>query len=151
VNLAAAFLLGLAGSFHCAVMCGPLVLAVQTSRGRGRFGNLAYHGGRIATYAVLGAVSGLIGAAIAFAGFQRWISIAAGFLVLLASLTSFTARMNGWIGKTVLAVKARFGLLLHNQSWGASVLLGGLNGLLPCGLVYVACATAVRCGDSALD
>ena len=71
-------------------MCGPLLLAVNAARRQDPGGvphNIAYHGGRIATYCVLGAISGLIRAAIAFAGFQRWISIAAGSLILLGVLT----------------------------------------------------------------
>ena len=139
-------------------MCGPLVIAVNAARQRNsanstaRFfsadmlRNFAYHGGRIVTYSLLGAISGLIGAAIVFAGFQRWISIAAGCLVLIVSLTSFRAHWGGVAGKFVLAVKTKFGRLLRNRNLGASVLLGGLNGLLPCGLVYIACAAAAASG-----
>jgi uncharacterized protein len=95
-------------------MCGPLVIAVNAARQRNsanstaRFfsaevlRNFAYHGGRIVTYSLLGAISGLIGAAIVFAGFQRWISIAAGCLVLIASLTSFRARL-GRRGRKICA------------------------------------------------
>ena len=105
MNLLAAFFLGLAGSLHCAAMCGPLVLAVNAARRqdpaspRADFAAetlstiFAYHGGRLVTYGILGAVSGLIGAAIVFAGFQRWISIAAGCLILLGALTSFRAAL----------------------------------------------------------
>jgi sulfite exporter TauE/SafE len=156
VNFLAAFILGLAGSLHCAVMCGPLVLAVHAARGENparrarRFFsgglNFAYHGGRIVTYSLLGTVSGLIGAAIVFAGFQRWISIAAGGLVLLASLTSLRAPWGGLAGKVVAVAKTRFSRLLRERTLGAAVLLGGLNGLLPCGLVYIACAAAAATG-----
>lgn len=90
----------------------------------------------------------MIGAAIVLAGFQRWISIGAGCVVLLASFTSFHARWGGPAGKTVLALKIKFGRLLRNRnrSLGAATLLGGLNGLLPCGLVYIACAAAATTG-----
>ncbi len=161
MNFLAAFLLGLAGSLHCAVMCGPLVLAVNAARRHHSpvspaplvpaacLHNFAYHAGRLVTYSLLGAISGLIGAAIVFAGFQRWISIAAGSLILLASLTSFRAQWGGWTGKMVLTIKSKFGPLLRHRGLGASVLLGGLNGLLPCGLVYIACATAAAAGTVA--
>jgi sulfite exporter TauE/SafE len=46
----------------------------------------------------------------------------------------------------VSATKTKFGRLLHNRTFGAAVLLGGLNGLLPCGLVYIACAAAAAAG-----
>jgi hypothetical protein len=158
MNLLAAFFLGLAGSLHCAVMCGPLVLAVNAARrretanpGTPSYGgdvlhHFAYHGGRLVTYGVLGAVSGLIGAAIVFAGFQRWISVAAGSVILIGALTSFRVGGGGIAGKVVSSVKARFGRLLHNRTPGAAAMLGGLNGLLPCGLVYIACVAAASAG-----
>ena len=158
MNFLAAFLLGLAGSLHCAAMCGPLLLAVGAARrhsgrpaarfpGGGLFYSAAYHGGRLVTYSVLGAVSGLIGAAVVFAGFQRWISIVAGGLILLGAFASFRARWNGLAGRAVSVVKTTFGLLLRTPGLGAAALLGGLNGLLPCGLVYVACAAAAAAGS----
>jgi sulfite exporter TauE/SafE len=159
MNLLAAFLLGLAGSLHCAAMCGPLVLAVNTARRLNPGGpgtgfcrrditrNLAYHGGRFVTYSFLGAISGLIGTAIIFAGFQRWISIAAGCVILLGSLTSLRVRWGGIGWNAVSSVKTMFSRLLRNRAIGAGALLGGLNGLLPCGLVYIACAAAATAGD----
>ena len=157
MNLSAAFFLGLAGSLHCAAMCGPLVLAVNSVRRQdpanpaalGRtdiLHTLAYHSGRLVTYGILGAISGLIGAAIVFAGFQRWISIGAGCLILLGTLASFRARGGGISGRLVSAVKTWFGPLLRKRTLGAAALLGGLNGLLPCGLVYIACAAAAGTG-----
>jgi len=151
MNLLAAFFLGLAGSLHCALMCGPLVLAITSARQRnhGVSGVLhisAYHTGRILVYCCLGAISGLIGAAVIFAGFQRWLSITAGALVLLGTASAIKAKWTGPSEKWVLALKSRFGRLLGNRSFGATVVLGGLNGLLPCGLVYVACAAAAAAG-----
>ena len=145
MNFLAAFLLGLAGSLHCAAMCGPLVLAVNA--GRRPLHHFACLGGRLVTYMFLGALSGLIGAAIVFAGLQRWLSIAAGSLVLLASLASFRGPWGGLAGKVVSAARAKFGRLLRDRTLGAAALLGGLNGLLPCGLVYVACAAAAAAGS----
>lgn len=161
MNPLAAFFLGLAGSLHCAAMCGPLVLAVQMARRQdpappappaARFWRgdlvrgLAYHGGRIVTYILLGAVSGLMGAALVLAGLQRWLSIAAGGLILLGTLASLSRSWGGLAAKMVSAARAGFGPLLRNRALGATVLLGGLNGLLPCGLVYIACAAAAAAG-----
>jgi sulfite exporter TauE/SafE len=154
MNLAAAFLLGFGGSVHCALMCGPLLLAVGAARrnlpGGPAARGIAYHAGRLFVYCFLGAVSGLIGGAIALAGLQRWISVAAGCVVLGACLFSLRARSAGPIGgiagKLVFALKTRFGSLLASRAPGSSALLGAINGLLPCGLVYSACAVAVGAG-----
>ena len=139
-------------------MCGPLIIAVNAARRQQggsasmpsvsgyAFHNLAYHSGRILTYTVLGAISGFIGAAIALAGFQRWISVAAGGLVLLGCLTPLGLRGRGLAGRVVSMVKSKFSLLLRDRKLGATALLGGLNGLLPCGLVYIACAAAATSG-----
>jgi hypothetical protein len=158
MNFLAAFFLGLAGSLHCAAMCGPLLVAVNAARRQGPAGpatplradilhNLVYHGGRLVTYGVLGAISGLIGAAIVFAGFQRWISIAAGSLILLGALVSVRAQWGGGAGRFVFLIKAKFSRSLRSRTLGAAALLGGLNGLLPCGLVYIACAAAAATGN----
>src|SRR5262249_49406798 len=44
------------------------------------------------------------------------------------------------------AVKTRMSDLLRQRSFGSLAALGLLNGLLPCGLVYVACAGATATG-----
>ena len=81
-----AFLLGLAGSLHCAGMCGPLAMAVPvlgSSRGAIVTSRIVYNLGRITTYVLIGLLFGIVGQTIALAGFQRWISLFAGGLILL--------------------------------------------------------------------
>ena len=147
-----AFVLGLAGSLHCAAMCGPLALALPTA-GRNGFslvaGRCAYSIGRIATYCVLGLVFGLAGRTLALAGIQRWVSIALG-LTLLAGLFA-SRRLALWRPVTGLVeqLKRVMAGLLRQRSLAALALLGVLNGLLPCGLVYVACAGATANGGIA--
>lgn len=141
-----AFMLGLVGSLHCAGMCGPLAMAVPVvGQGRGAVvrSRLIYNLGRIATYAVMGSVVGLLGQAFALAGVQRWISLTAGALILIGVLVS-----SRWLGgqalnRGVVSLKNAFGHLLRRRTVGAVALLGALNGLLPCGLVYVACTAAL--------
>ncbi len=142
-----AFILGLAGSLHCAGMCGPLALALPAT-GKGTWGFVlgrgAYNLGRMITYGALGILFGIIGKTLWLAGIQRWVSIGLG-VALLAGL--FTARTMG-LSRPVTALVARLktGMsgLLRKRSLSGSVLLGLLNGLLPCGLVYVACAGATK-------
>ena len=145
-----ALLLGLVGSLHCAGMCGPLALALPTTgNARATFvlGRVAYNVGRILTYCLLGAAFGLIGQTLAFAGFQRWVSIAAGLAILLGLLVFSRSTVSLPVARGVTWIKSGLGALLRRRSLASVFSLGVLNGLLPCGLVYAACAGAVATGD----
>jgi uncharacterized protein len=144
-----AIVLGLVGSLHCAGMCGPLALALpQAGNSRTGYlaGRMAYNLGRITTYCLLGVVFGLLGKTIFLAGIQRWVSIALG-LALLAGLFA-SRRLAMWQPITGLVgrLKVRMSALLRQRSFLALAMLGLLNGLLPCGLVYVAGAGATATG-----
>ena len=144
-----ALILGAVGSLHCAGMCGPLALALPaTGNSRATFvlGRLAYNLGRIVTYCLLGAVFGLVGQTLAFAGFQRWISLAAGAAILMGLLVSSRFAVSVPFAKSVAWIKSGLGALLRRRSIASVFFLGVLNGLLPCGLVYAACAGAVATG-----
>jgi uncharacterized protein len=145
-----AFILGLAGSLHCAGMCGPLALALPVTGTTGSgfvSGRLAYNLGRLLTYGLLGLLFGLIGRSFLLAGLQRWVSIALG-LVLLGGLWS-SRSLARWlpVSRLVAGLKSRMAVLLRRRSMVALGVLGLLNGLLPCGLVYVAGAGAVATGN----
>ncbi len=142
-------LLGLIGSLHCAGMCGPLTLALP---GSGRItcgffaGRLAYNLGRILTYCLLGVVVGMVGRTLVLAGVQRWVSIALGIALLLGLFSSRKLALWRPLMTLVGRLKTRMGNLLRQRSFSSLLTLGLLNGLLPCGLVYVACAGAVATG-----
>ncbi len=142
-------MLGLAGSLHCAGMCGPLALALPHPGG-GASGfvasRLAYNAGRISTYALLGLLFGLLGKSLALVGIQRWLSLGAGILILLGLLFSTRLGAGTPVVRAVRWLKSGFGRLLQRRTLGALGLLGLLNGLLPCGLVYAACAGAAATG-----
>ena len=62
-----ALLIGLASNFHCIGMCGPIALAIPLDRTSNRKiiqGIFVYNFGRIATYALLGSIIGIIGVSI---------------------------------------------------------------------------------------
>ena len=147
--LLTAIVLGLVGSLHCAGMCGPLALALpMTGNSRATFvlGRVAYNLGRIVTYCLLGAAFGLVGQTLAFAGFQRWVSIAAGSAILVGLFVSSRSTVSLPVARGVAWIKSGLGALLRRRSVASVFSLGALNGLLPCGLVYAACAGAVATG-----
>lgn len=144
-----ALLIGLAGSLHCAGMCGPLALALPAPSGKASgyiLGRLAYNAGRVTTYAILGAVFGWIGRTLFVAGLQQWMSVALGVVLLLGVL--FSPRVGKWlpIVRGVAVLKQAMGGLLRRRGTRSLAVLGLLNGLLPCGLVYFACAGAAATG-----
>jgi uncharacterized protein len=151
VDYGTAFVLGLAGSLHCAGMCGPLTLALpQEGNRRAVFvtGRLAYNAGRIVTYALLGAVFGLWGRLFFLAGLQQTLSIALGLMLIVGLMTS--RKLALWRPATWMVgqIKSRISELLRQHTIGSQALLGFFNGFLPCGLVYVACAGATVSGGS---
>lgn len=147
-----AFLLGLAGSLHCAGMCGPLALALPgRDQGRNRFvlGRVCNTCGRLTTYALLGAIFGGIGGLFDLAGLQRWMSMLAGVAILVGLV--FSSRMAAGVPVTqaVTWIKSRLAGLFRNPSPSSLFVFGMINGLLPCGLVYAACAAATTAGSVA--
>lgn len=150
MELWTAFMLGLVGSLHCAGMCGPLALALPVAgKTRSDFvlGRLLYNVGRIITYAGIGAMFGLVGQSFALAGFQKWVSLVAGVAILLGLVASLRIGLGLPITKSVMWLKSSVGRLLQQRTFGSLFLLGSLNGLLPCGLVYVAATAAAATGS----
>ncbi|UOQ96486.1 sulfite exporter TauE/SafE family protein [Hymenobacter sp. 5317J-9] len=146
----AGFLFGLLGSFHCVGMCGAIALALPGQPGAAwRFGagRLLYNLGRVSTYATLGAGAGLLGQSLRLAGLQQSLSIASGVLILLlvAVPERYTARLANVLGlsRPLAWVKTTLARLFQQPSLGALYATGVLNGLLPCGLVYLALAGAL--------
>ncbi len=140
-----AFVLGLVGSLHCVGMCGPLALALPSSgAGAGALvlGRVAYNLGRVGTYCILGLIFGLVGHSLFLAGIQRWVSIALGLLLFAGLLGSRRLAVWSPVNRFVGRLKSGMSVFLRRRSLTSLLMLGLLNGLLPCGLVYVACAGA---------
>jgi sulfite exporter TauE/SafE len=151
----ALLLSGLLGSLgHCLGMCGPLVLMVGLqlrARELAAFPHhLLYHVARVAIYALLGAIVGGIGSLLGLGGQLRGVagilSLALGLVVVLLGLGYL-----GWLplGRLDASVDWLSGAMGHALQRGGSLnvaLLGALNGLLPCGLVYSALLVAATAG-----
>ena len=147
--LSGAFILGLLSSFHCVGMCGPLALSLPT-------GNLSsfakkkalifYQTGRIGTYALLGLILGIAGRTIYLSGFQQYFSVLAGTIILLMMLHYFILQ-RFWqprmINRFYEGVRKIIFRLWNSPRKGKFIFLGMANGLLPCGMVYMALAAAM--------
>lgn len=157
MEMISGFLVGFLGSAHCAGMCGPiaLVLPVPHTPPWKRFvGRLLYNLGRLVTYGILGLALGLFGKALALAGLQQVLAIVSGCLILLtvflpAVAKRLSARFSTFATVSA-AVQRLMTALLQRSALPALFWIGVVNGLLPCGFVYVALAGAAVTGDPML-
>lgn len=150
VEFGIAIALGLLGSLHCAAMCGPLLLALPANPGGpARFiaGRVVYQFGRIITYCLLGVIAGLVGKSIFLVGLQRSLSIGLGLAILLGFLVSKRVAVSAPVARLVGRLRSEMSVQLRRHGFWSLALLGMLNGLLPCGLVYVALAGAASQGS----
>jgi len=143
-----AFILGLAGSLHCIGMCGPIALLLPIPNGKNRTGGIVvYNFGRITTYGILGAILGGIGSLFFLAGWQQYLSIVIGSLLILFTYFYFSGRLNltqfNPFRKFINSLKSNLGRQLKINTYSSLYFIGFLNGLLPCGLVYAALIGAV--------
>jgi sulfite exporter TauE/SafE len=134
-------------------MCGPSALSLPVyylPHPKKLIGILFYHSGRIFLYALLGLFFGFVGRQFYLAGLQQYFSIALGCIILLILLqTTF--------GKQFIHIPLfdQFQEKLQNiiaiyiqkkQLYGM-LFLGMANGLLPCGMVYLAITGAMATGN----
>jgi len=167
--IAAVFVLSLTGSLHCAGMCGAFVaFAVSTPTIGGRDAtpqpprallHTAYNGGRLITYAILGAIAGSIGAALDLGGAQvgiaRTAMLVAGAVMIGFGLIAFL-RLRG-VRLPHAPVPARWrALIARGQRFALgkppvvrALTIGLLTTLLPCGWLYVFAAYAASTGSAA--
>ncbi len=152
--LLAAISLGFLGSFHCIGMCGPIAMTIPVKR-TSHFsiisGSLIYNAGRIITYACLGLLFGILGKGFMLAGWQSILSIALGifilFLLFIPNLSVAPVHVGflvSFIGKLKSKIRTLFGVHTNRSL----LIIGLLNGLLPCGLVYLGIIGAISTGDT---
>jgi hypothetical protein len=146
--------IGILGSFHCVGMCGPLALAlpINSQHMFSRFtGSLLYNAGRVLCYSMLGAAAGALGEGFVLAGLQQGLSIAFGVVVLLvlAAPAVWPSLRRGMPVQLKIFenLRAFFGRLFFKKNPSTLFAIGFLNGLLPCGMVYIALAAAVAAGS----
>lgn len=154
--LTSALLLGLAGSFHCLGMCGPIVVALPlhgNTLAQKIYGGTLYNLGRTVTYGVMGAIFGLLGQGLELVGFQQVVSVVMGALMVISVLFPSLFRNQYDLTKSSFKLVGKLKKSISNmfsvRSFQSLFIIGLLNGLLPCGLVYIALAGALATGNAA--
>jgi len=144
-----AFLMGFLGSLHCAVMCGPIVLSLPLNK-QGSWQNvfqvLLYQVGRILTYTVLGLLAGWVGSTFSVFAKQEMLSLLIGILLVTFTLLQWSGKYVRSFQKLqdimIRPIAKLMGKVFNLPLWG--FFAGMLNGLIPCGMVYLALATALN-------
>ncbi|OEK00165.1 hypothetical protein BFP97_00920 [Roseivirga sp. 4D4] len=143
--LATAIVFGFLGSLHCLGMCAPLLWAIPENpekRTRWWLNKLVYNAGRISTYALLGLIIGLVGEGVLLVGWQQHISWITGVLLILGLAMSIWGRhikaFNTFSNQFNQKIKKGLSKTLARKGLAAQLMFGAFNGLLPCGLVYMA-------------
>ena len=137
VGLGMIFVIGLLTSVHCIAMCGGINLT-QSTMAAGRSAgiaksNLMYNAGRVISYTVIGALAGALGSVLSFGGALKGIVvIVAGILMLIMALNM----LGVFLPLRRLNIHLPAGLhkrLASGSRGGSSLVIGLLNGLMPCG------------------
>ena len=144
---------------HCIGMCGGIVIAYSSAKIDGNSSKLSqaaahliYSLGRITTYTAIGAIFGAIGGVLSFNNIAiATLTILAGIFMLLAGLSligklNFLTKLEHSFSKASWYQKL-FREIIQSKSLSSFYLLGLLNGLLPCGLVYFFAVTAASTGS----
>lgn len=153
--LISALVFGLLGSFHCVGMCGPIAFMLPLNRTNTyiKISQIAlYHLGRLLAYSIIGFAFGLIGKSLYLFGFQQQLSIIVGILMIVVVLIPYKtfSKYNGSkpIFKFISKIKSTLGAALKKKTPETFLTIGFLNGLLPCGLVYMAVFAALASGTA---
>ncbi|WNF45093.1 sulfite exporter TauE/SafE family protein [Pseudomonas sp. SG20056] len=156
--LISALILGLLGGGHCLGMCGGLMgaltLAIPPERRAQRFQLLlAYNLGRIFSYSLAGLLLGLAGWALANSPLVMGLRVIAALLLIAMGLY-----LAGWWSGLTRIEALGHGLWRYIQplarrfmpvtSLPHALMLGGLWGWLPCGLVYSTLLWAASQGNA---
>ena len=133
LGLGMIFVAGLLTSVHCVAMCGGFALS-QQSKGPSALSGLAYHGGRIVSYTVLGGVVGGVGSVISFSPATRGLvaGVAGLFMVALGLKMLGLLPKPSWLRlpRMPRLFQGRMTLALRSKG---PFFVGLANGFMPCG------------------
>lgn len=137
-----ALIMGFAGSLHCFGMCSPLVMAATTLKPSIILSKLVYNAGRIFSYAILGMIVASVGLVFPNKNYQNLFSILLGITLVSIALGGIKNYNIPFLTIALQSIsvklKTLFGHFINQKNYGSLLFLGCLNGLLPCGLTYIA-------------
>lgn len=140
--------MGMGTSLHCVGMCSPLQFAVLMQKEVNGFNWkhwITYQSSRIGIYGIYGILFGWIGSSIQWFGIQQNISITLGIFILVGiMMIKFFPSVEKKIANNTAAgwLRKKIAPYIFSDTISSKILAGILNGMLPCGMVYVALAGA---------
>jgi sulfite exporter TauE/SafE len=145
-------LIGFGGSVHCVGMCGPLALSLpfnMFSDNAKWLAVLLYNIGRVTSYAAIGLLVGLLGRSVNWFGITQILSVILGCIIVLSVFLpklfiQFKINLPDFISNIQVNLMRT---LVTKQKVAWMYAAGIMNGLLPCGLVYMALAAALVSGS----
>ena len=161
VDIVSIITIAFLGSFgHCLGMCGGIIIAYSSTKVDSSWGKVTqgfahglYSAGRIFTYVILGGLFGYLGGVAMFNNLANGgLLVLAGTFMILSGLSlsgkikfltiiEHSLSSSNWY-------KNIFKKLIQSKTLFSFFVLGMLNGLLPCGLVYFFTVTAASTGSA---
>jgi sulfite exporter TauE/SafE/copper chaperone CopZ len=137
------FAIGLLTSVHCIAMCGGINISqcIPPAAAGKRSGfatfrpGLLYNAGRVASYTIIGGAVGFIGSVISFSGaFRGIVQLIAGVFMVIMGLNMLGILPK--LGKIVPRMPRIFARKIDDEKerpGRSPLIIGLLNGLMPCG------------------
>lgn len=149
--LGTAFAQGLLGSIHCVGMCGPFVYLFNAGAKKSFVRNFVYNASRSISYSTMGFVLGSIGFGINTFFLSNTAAILGGALIILFAFSyiipgPFSKIMSSSLPNGFYQFLAGTIKKFDNKTLLAGF-MGGISGLLPCGLLYPAYSMAILTGN----
>lgn len=144
---------GLISTLHCAGMCGPLAFYIPSQvKGDKRLFALLYQLGRVSVYISIGVMVYLLGLSFSVFKLQQVLSVVMGTLMLLYVLWPLMKLPKiQFLNRFQSGFLSQLSNALNKNTKKSAFSLGLMNGLLPCGAIYIAalyCASFEHLSDA---
>ena len=160
ILLGTVFIASLIGSLHCVGMCGPFALLAGScaqSRMSALMPTLAYSGGRLFSYTVVGVIFGTLGMAVnsgsSFSTWQQSATLVAGAsmivigLIAMARCLGCKIELPSLIQPVQKVLQRAFNKTKAMTPLNRAATIGALSSLMPCGWLYTFAIAAAGTGS----